>query len=240
MSNKFTTDFFISRAGNVHGGRYDYSKVNYIKSQIKVVIICPIHGEFYQAPNDHLKGRGCPLCSRIKASKKIIEKTINSRPDLSHVTVPSGSIAIPVGNNGRHTIIDEDDYNLVCNYNWHFIKGGYVYNSKIGLIHRLIMNPDKSKKVDHVNHDVTDNRRCNLRVCSHSDNTKNRISDETRFTSKYKGVCWYKKYSLWVSRISCNGKRFCLGYFDDEVDAAKAYDEAAKKLHGEFAYLNFK
>ena len=54
---------FIEKARKVHGNKYDYSKVNYINSQTKVCIICPEHGEFWQRPNSHLNGNGCPKCS---------------------------------------------------------------------------------------------------------------------------------------------------------------------------------
>lgn len=58
------TKEFIEKAINVHGDKYDYSKVEYIKCRNKVCIICPKHGEFLQAPSDHLSGCGCPKCSR--------------------------------------------------------------------------------------------------------------------------------------------------------------------------------
>jgi len=63
MSEQFNTESFIQRARLVHGDKYDYSKVNYIRSHSKVIIICPIHNEFYQTPKLHLKGSGCKLCA---------------------------------------------------------------------------------------------------------------------------------------------------------------------------------
>lgn len=60
---KLTTQEFIDRAVVVHGGKFDYSKVMYINAHTKVTIICPIHGEFHQKPNDHLRGSGCYDCS---------------------------------------------------------------------------------------------------------------------------------------------------------------------------------
>lgn len=57
---------FTSRAKEVHGDRYDYSKVEYVNSETKVCIICPIHGEFWQRPSDHLKGCGCVKCGYLK------------------------------------------------------------------------------------------------------------------------------------------------------------------------------
>ena len=61
-----TKDEFIKKARLIHGDKYDYSKVEYTTNKIKVSIICPEHGEFWQTPGDHLKGRGCPLCWRKK------------------------------------------------------------------------------------------------------------------------------------------------------------------------------
>ena len=63
-TKKKNTNGFIQKAKQVHGDKYDYSKVNYVNSQTKVCIICPEHGEFWQTPNSHLQGCGCPKCSK--------------------------------------------------------------------------------------------------------------------------------------------------------------------------------
>lgn len=60
-----TTNRFVERAIKVHGNKYDYSKVEYVNNKTKVYIICPIHGEFKQIPNDHLQGKGCPKCGKV-------------------------------------------------------------------------------------------------------------------------------------------------------------------------------
>ena len=60
---KLTTSEFVKKAREVHGGKYDYSKVKYVNSYTDVCIICPEHGEFLQAPNEHLQGNGCPKCA---------------------------------------------------------------------------------------------------------------------------------------------------------------------------------
>ena len=57
---------FIEKAKKIHGDKYDYSKVEYINSHTKVCIICPEHGEFWQTPNNHLHGYGCPKCKSDK------------------------------------------------------------------------------------------------------------------------------------------------------------------------------
>ena len=62
-TRKYTTETFIQKAKEIHGDYYDYSKVNYVNSTTKICIICPIHGEFYQIPSNHLKGQNCPKCS---------------------------------------------------------------------------------------------------------------------------------------------------------------------------------
>lgn len=69
---KMTMDLFLEKARNIHGDKYNYSKVQYIDYNTKVCIICPIHGEFYQTPNNHIQGQGCPHCGKIKfiTSKK--------------------------------------------------------------------------------------------------------------------------------------------------------------------------
>ena len=75
-SKKLTTEEFIERAKEIHGDRYDYSKVNYINNSTKVCIICTEHGEFLQIPNHHLRGHGCPGCggSEKLTTKEFIEK----------------------------------------------------------------------------------------------------------------------------------------------------------------------
>ena len=77
-----TTETFIEKAKKVHGNKYDYSKVEYVDSQTKVCIICPIHGEFWQTPNAHLSGHGCPQCKINKASAK---RTMSLEEFLSKV-----------------------------------------------------------------------------------------------------------------------------------------------------------
>lgn len=88
INNKKSTDIFIQQAKLVHNNKYDYSKVNYNTSKIKVIIICSIHGEFEQLPNVHLHGSGCQQCNSDKLSKiflltteQFIEKAISKHGD---------------------------------------------------------------------------------------------------------------------------------------------------------------
>ena len=71
---KLTTKEFIEKARKIHGDKYDYSKVNYITTDTKVCIICPDHGEFWQAPHNHItQKQGCPFCSESHLSKEVQE-----------------------------------------------------------------------------------------------------------------------------------------------------------------------
>lgn len=76
MSNRLTLEGFIEKAKQAHGNKYDYSKVDYINNKTKVCIICPEHGEFWQRPDEHLKGRGCPYCVPTKhyTTQEFIQK----------------------------------------------------------------------------------------------------------------------------------------------------------------------
>lgn len=71
FSVRKTTEQFIAEAKAVHGDKYDYSKVEYKTNKDKVCIICPIHGEFWQAPSKHLSKRGCPKCKAANRQKLI-------------------------------------------------------------------------------------------------------------------------------------------------------------------------
>ena len=104
---------------------------------------------------------------------------------------------------------------------------------------REIMNAPQGLLVDHRNNDTLDNRRANLRLATHSQNRINSRRDKSRTSSRFIGVCLEKGRDKWLSYINYDGKRIHLGRFESEIEAAKAYDAAAKKYHGEFARLNF-
>lgn len=110
------------------------------------------------------------------------------------------------------------------------------------LMHRLAfiwMTGSCPDFVDHINGVRDDNRWSNLRPATRSENNRNSRS-RPNSTSKYLGVYWCKFFNVWKSAVSVSGKRIGLGSFHSEIEAAKAYDKAAKLHYGDFANLNFK
>jgi hypothetical protein len=150
---------------------------------------------------------------------------------------------------GEWTIVEPEDYYRFRDFRWCVSGNGTSYyavrNAKTGpfrtkmvSLHRGIMNPPDGLLVDHRNRDSLDNRRVNLRIATQSQNMQNRRK-KPNASSRFIGVCFKKNEYLWVAQIKYKKKRLWLGRFDNEVDAAKAYDRAAKQYHGEFARLNF-
>ena len=88
--------------------------------------------------------------------------------------------------------------------------------------------------VDHINGNGLDNRRSNLRVCTRSENGMNRGKNKNN-KSGYKGVAWHEKAKLWRATLGLKGKIIHLGDFADKSEAYRAYVEACKKYHKEFA-----
>ena len=118
---------------------------------------------------------------------------------------------------------------------------GYSYTKKL-FVHRIAwflhygIWPEH--ELDHINNDKTDNRLENLRPATRKENGRNRKAHKDS-SSKYKGVSWNKKQQKWISQIKINYKTEYLGCYTSEEDAARAYDKAARELHGEYACLNF-
>ncbi len=146
----------------------------------------------------------------------------------------------------KFAIVDAEDYEWLCKYKWHASKEGLTsYASSrrpygIVSMHRVILNAPPGLVVDHINHNGLDNRKSNMRLCTVAENNRNsRPSTRRNKWSKYKGVSFDKNRNLFIAYIQHNGKKYFLGRFKNETDAAKAYDKKALELFGEFAYLNF-
>jgi len=144
-------------------------------------------------------------------------------------------------NKGKYfAIVDDEDYDWLNSYRWCF-DGRYAQRrNKIEghvRMHIFIMNPPEGMGVDHKNGNQLDFRRCNLRICSQWDNSKN-MSKHADGKSKYKGLTQTKN-GKWFARINYRYEHISIGLFESEEEAAKAYDKKAKEIYGEYAKLNF-
>lgn len=150
------------------------------------------------------------------------------------------TILIPLANGKGHAIIDEADLPLVDGHGWCLAirrKNSYAVaaiESRLVYMHYLISGV---LGVDHKNGNGLDNRRCNLREATTSQNEAN--SGPRGGSSSFKGVYWNRNAKKWHAQVKLNYHRRHLGYFDDEAEAAQAYDVAAREAWGEFAHLNF-
>ena len=143
--------------------------------------------------------------------------------------------------NGYEFEIDECDYDLVSMYSWRLEASSTLYSTILGknvILSRLLMGFPIGFDVDHIDRNRLNNKRSNLRVCTRQQNSWNKgkkVSKQT--SSKYIGVCRHQKI-YWQSYIKIDGKVVGLGYFKDEKDAARAYNEACVKERGKWAVLN--
>ncbi len=152
---------------------------------------------------------------------------------------------------GKFAIVDPDDYGRLSKYKWHVTKNTNTFyakrNPRVGrkvkapsiYMHRQIINVPAGFVIDHINHNGLDNRKTNLRLATRAQNNRHTKKPKNKCHSNYKGLYWHRRDRVWHVRITANGITRHVGYFKDEIEAAKAYDRAAKKYHGRFAALNF-
>lgn len=180
-----------------------------------------------RAAQEHLKGK----------QKRLVQME-------SWVGVPeTGTKWIPL-TRGQVAIVDEEDYEFLNQWNWTTdrIKNGYATTKTIGLMHRFLLKVEKGVHTDHINHNRLDNRKCNLRICTQQQNQFNKQKGHPGQTSSFKGVSAARTtvsgQKKFTAHINFNWKTMHLGTFNNEIEAAKAYNNAANKYFGEFALLN--
>lgn len=146
---------------------------------------------------------------------------------------------------GIVTIVDDDDFEELSKYNWQAriqTYTGLFRAKRHGIpkevdMARQIMNCPVGMEVDHINGDLLDNRKENLRICTHRQNMCNRRLQRNN-TTGYRGVATIDGGNRYYAQIYLNRKKIHIGSFKDPKDAAIAYNEAAKQHYGEFAKLN--
>jgi hypothetical protein len=149
---------------------------------------------------------------------------------------------------GKRAMVDDEDFERINQFKWHtakqrtsnlYARREYASDGKRmhQYMHCFIMPLFIGMEVDHIDGDGLNNQKNNLRACTRKENSHNMKVHSNNMTG-YKGVCKYKKWNLWSAMIHSNGKNYYLGCFKNPLDAARAYNDAAIKHHGKFAWLN--
>lgn len=151
-------------------------------------------------------------------------------------------------NHGKFAMVDDADYEAVSQFTWHAKRARH----KFCAARKIILSTGKPTtqrlhqfllpgvpRIDHRDGDGLNNQRENLRPATHTQNQQGHRHKWAGATSQYRGVSWTRKYRVWVASIKANRKKIHIGHFHNEIDAAKAYDSAARKYFGEFASPNF-
>lgn len=148
--------------------------------------------------------------------------------------------------NGQYALVDDENYRELRKYKWR-IRGQYACRElsvprgetrKALAMHHAVMGlPPKGLEMDHADRNKLNNQKSNLRFCTHAQNMHN--CKHPKGKSRYRGLYWHKQGKCWVARIRHKGQFVALGCYVIEKNAARAYDEAAKKYYGVFAWCNF-
>ena len=148
---------------------------------------------------------------------------------------------------GMSAVVDAEDLDYLNQWKWHLqrveklsyaVRANAVEGEPRGiLMHRQILGDPKGRQVDHKDGDGLNNRRSNLRFCTHQQNHFN-LRNQINTSSVYKGVHWSKNKRKWRAGLRMNGKFKHIGYFEGETQAALAYNRVALDYFGEFARLN--
>lgn len=145
---------------------------------------------------------------------------------------------------GAYAIVDDADKAQLDHYHYYLNGHGYAertvkgtHHQTVYLHHDIIGKPPEGMVVDHINRNRLDNRRCNLRFVSRTQNRVNSCPQKNG-SSKYKGVSYHRQLKKWRSCITVAGKTISLGCYFSEQEAAEAYNQAAIQFYGEYAVLN--
>jgi hypothetical protein len=158
--------------------------------------------------------------------------------------------------NGVEFEIDEEDVERVSTYRWYESKSdrkkAYIFTAistrlSVGrwknrtvYLHRFLIDAPRGLSVDHKDNDTMNNQKSNLRLATQSQQNQNtkKLNPSTA-SSRFKGVSFNKKRNVWEVYVHDKRKKIVIGYFQNEEEAARAYDNAARSRYGEFASTNF-
>jgi hypothetical protein len=181
------------------------------------------------------KSCGCLNDDKYKSLTRSMAISKRLKKYNEYIFMPDYIIGITA--RGEKFYFDKDDYEKIKKYRWQKNKAGYIAAnvSIIGnngnraniSLHRLVMNSPKEQDIDHINHDATNNRKINLRVCTHQQNG---------FNQRARGYYYDKKIKRWRVTIGLNYKTIHIGCFKTETEAKIAREKAAIQYYGEYRY----
>lgn len=211
---------------------------SYGKKQRMVLCECDC-GNHREVQLSNLKSGNSVSCGCHRKEMMAAENAKRSIPQEWTIIGDTAYLVI----SDRKVSIDAADIAIVGQYRWHITHWNYVASmglrkeGKSSFLHRLILGLDSiAVEGDHINHDPLDNRRCNLRIATSSQNKMNTRKQRNN-SNLYKGIT--KNGNAYVAHIGVSGKPIHLGRFKSAEDAATAYNFAAEKYYGEFAYFNY-
>lgn len=150
---------------------------------------------------------------------------------------------------GKVALVDDSDFDFLNQYKWYARKDGKNFyanrhkriEGKLTTItmHGALVEYQPGTEIDHKDGNGLNNQRSNLRLCTRIENQRNSRPMCNKTHSRFKGVSWNRRHNRWRARVTSDNITISLGCFETEIEAAIAYDQAAKKLHGEFARTNF-
>jgi hypothetical protein len=188
-------------------------------------------------------------------NKKINDTDIENKRGFNKYEIRENYAVIFIENKQKEVFevkVDVEDINKLIefDYRWyawynknnqrHYARcSTYKIKKKMHtiMLHRFVVNADKSDHVDHENHDTLDNQKFNLRVTNRKNNARNRDSKNSNNKSGYRNVCWNKNEEQWMVQLMVDGRNTRLGFFNDVDKAGQFAEEMRHKYYGEYAGL---
>lgn len=230
FSVRKTKEQFIADSITIHGNKYDYSKVEYINNQTKVCIICPIHGEFWQTPNMHLRNRGCPICKSLVYKKPIFGVGIND------LLLQNKTKMYKVWKDMLRRCYDIKNQNKNPTYN-----DCTVCKEWLTLSNFKVWFDNNYQEPYELDKDIIlkNNKTYSPNSCCFVPKEINIL-----FTNRHnkRGNCYIgvtKNYNKYVATISICGKKQKIGSYNDEYIAFLAYKSAKEQYVKELAEKYF-
>lgn len=226
--------------------------IKHYKQMLKHGRLTPEREHRHYTPSSKCEAKGCQnkpskrgYCGKhygqLMQFGKIFERTIH---DKNEIVIQEDYAEIVLYDlkcqEVARTKIDIEDIELVSQFKWglgceNYVRAKDKVSGKSISLHRLLLQPPDNADVDHINHDTLDNRRCNLRVCTRSQNNVNAKKRKTN-TSGFVGVSWNKQKQKWEAKIWVNKKRIHLGLYNQIEEAARVRRDAEKDYYGDFVF----